>query len=285
VEFVINLHPELGTIRADRGQIEQVVLNLVLNARDAMPGGGRITAEVSNAELGEALSMGPISVPPGRYVRLMLTDTGTGMSPEVQAHLFEPFFTTKPRGIGTGLGLSTIYGIVKQSGAHILVDSELGQGTTISIYFPRIDEGVGEDGSEATLAVLGGGSETVLLVEDENSVRGPVSKLLRKAGFAVLEAAGGPQALEVAGSHNGPIDLVVTDVLMPTMSGKELVARLLARRPGLKVLYMSGHADNVIVHQGLLDEGVHLLAKPFNFQDLLRKIVGVLKTGVGFAAK
>ena len=285
VEFVINLHPELGTIRADRGQIEQVVLNLVLNARDAMPGGGGITAEVVNAELGEVLSMGPLSVPPGRYVRLMLTDTGTGMSPEVQAHLFEPFFTTKPRGIGTGLGLSTIYGIVKQSGAHILVESELGQGTTISIYFPRIDERVSEDGSEAALAVLGGGSETVLLVEDENSVREPVSKLLRKAGFAVLEAAGGPQALEVAESHNGPIDLVVTDVLMPTMSGKELVARLLARRPGLKVLYMSGHAENVIVHQGLLDEGVYLLAKPFNFQDLLRKIVEVLKTGVGFAAK
>jgi CheY-like chemotaxis protein len=285
VEFVVNLQPELGMIRADRGQIEQVILNLVMNARDAMPGGGRITAEVVSADLDEAFSMEHTSVPPGRYVRLKLTDTGTGMTPEVRAHLFEPFFTTKPRGIGTGLGLSTTYGIVKQSGAYILVESGLGQGTTISIYFPRIDERVNEDGPEATLAAPRGGSETVLLVEDENAVREPLSKLLRQAGFTVLEAAGGPQALEVAESHDGPIDLVVTDVVMPVMSGKELAAKLLARRPGLKVLYMSGHADTVIVHQGMLDEGVHLLAKPFTFQDMVRKIVEVLKTGAGSAAK
>jgi two-component system, cell cycle sensor histidine kinase and response regulator CckA len=216
-------------------------------------------------------------------VRLTLTDTGTGMTPDVQAHLFEPFFTTKPRGIGTGLGLSTTYGIVRQSGAHISVQSGLGRGTTFSIYFPQIDEGVGDEPQEAALAGARG-SETILLVEDENSVREPVSKLLRKAGFTVLEAAGGPQALEVCESHDGPIDLVVTDVVMPTMSGKELAARLLARRPGLRILYMSGHADNVIVHEGLLDEGVYLLAKPFNFQGLVRKIVEVLKTNAGTAA-
>ncbi len=277
VEFVVNLHPDLGAIRADRGQIEQVILNLVLNARDAMPGGGKISAAAVNAELGEAFSIvGQRSVPPGRYVRLTVTDTGTGMGPEVQAHLFEPFFTTKPRGIGTGLGLSTIYGIVQQSGAHISVETGLGQGTTVSIYFPRIDEVVGEDGPEAARAAPGGGSETVLIVEDENIVREPVSRLLRKAGFTVLEAASGPQALEVSESYDGPIDLVVTDVMMPKMSGKELAAKLLGTRAGLKVLYMSGHADTVIVHQGVLDEGVHLLAKPFTYQDLLRKIVEVL---------
>jgi two-component system CheB/CheR fusion protein len=286
VEFLVNLHAEAGAIRADRGQIEQVILNLVLNARDAMPGGGRISAAVMNAELGEALSIvGQAPVPPGRYVRLTLNDTGTGMSPEVQAHLFEPFFTTKPRGIGTGLGLSTTYGIVQQSGAHILVESALGQGTTISIYFPRIDEVVEEDDSKDARAALSGGSETVLLVEDENFVREPVSKLLRKAGFTVLEAASGPQALEISESHEGVIDLVVTDVMMPTMTGRELTARLLAKRPGLKVLYMSGHADNVIVHQGLLDEGKQLLVKPFTLQDLMRKIVEVLQSGAGCAAK
>ena len=284
VEFVVNPHPELGTIRADRGQIEQVILNLVLNGRDAMPRGGRITAEAVNADMGEALSTGHSPVPPGRYVRLTLTDTGTGMTPDVQAHLFEPFFTTKPRGIGTGLGLSTTYGIVQQSGAHISVESGIGQGTTISIYFPRIDEEVGEDRPEAVIAVPYGGSETVLLVEDENSVREPLCRLLRKAGFTVLEAVGGPQALEVAESHDGQIDLVVTDVMMPTMTGKELAARLLARRCGLKVLYLSGHADTVIVHQGLLDEGVYLLAKPFKIQDLVRKIVEVLKNGESSAA-
>jgi len=285
VEFVVNLQPELGTIRADRGQIEQVILNLVLNARDAMPGGGRITAEVVSATLGDAFSMEHVSVPPGRYVQLKVTDTGTGMSPEVQAHLFEPFFTTKPRGIGTGLGLSTTYGIVQQSGAHILVESGLGQGTRISIYFPRIDERVDEDCPEAAPAATPGGSETILLVEDENAVREPMSKLLRQFGFTVLEAAGGAQALEVSESHDGPIDLVVTDVMMPIMSGKELATRLLDRRPGLKVLYMSGHAANVIVHQGMLDESVHLVAKPFTFQDLVRKVVEVLKTGEGSAAK
>jgi CheY-like chemotaxis protein len=243
-----------------------------------MPGGGEISAAAVNAELGEAFSIvGQRSVPPGRYVRLTVTDTGTGMGPEVQAHLFEPFFTTKPRGIGTGLGLSTIYGIVQQSGAHISVETGLGQGTTVSIYFPRIDEVVGEDGPEAARAAPGGGSETVLIVEDENIVREPVSRLLRKAGFTVLEAASGPQALEVSESYDGPIDLVVTDVMMPKMSGKELAAKLLGTRAGLKVLYMSGHADNVIVHQGVLDEGVHLLAKPFTYQDLVRKIVEVLR--------
>jgi two-component system, cell cycle sensor histidine kinase and response regulator CckA len=279
VQFHIKPDGEIGTIRADRGQIEQVILNLVLNSRDAMPAGGRITAETTNVDVEDSFSMSHSSVLPGRFVRLTLTDTGIGMSAEVQSHLFEPFFTTKPRGIGTGLGLSTAYGIVQQSGGSIHVDSEPGRGTAVSIYFPRIDEQADEECPEPSLMIPGGRRGSVMLVEDEGSVRVPVAEVLRKAGYTVLDAESGPMALQMAELEDGPIDLLVTDVVMPGMSGKELADRLAIRRPGLKVLFVSGQTENAIVDQGIVQEGVELLPKPFTTQALLAKVDEVLRAG------
>jgi CheY-like chemotaxis protein len=203
------------------------------------------------------------------------------MSREVQAHLFEPFFTTKPRGIGTGLGLSTTYGILQQSGAHILVDSELGRGTAIDIYFPRIDEQAWEESPEPAPLMSCDKLGTLLLVEDDESVRVPIARTLRKVGYTVLEAAGGPEALQVAESLDGTIDLLVTDVVMPGMSGKDLADQLSTMRLGLKVLYISGYAGDVIGHQGVRDEGAQLLPKPFTVPDLLTRVAEVLNTGDG----
>jgi nitrogen-specific signal transduction histidine kinase/ActR/RegA family two-component response regulator len=276
IELTSSLDPELWRTRADPGQIEQAILNLVVNARDAMPRGGRLTLETANVELDEKFTRGLTTVHPGPHVMLAVSDTGLGMSPELQARLFEPFFTTKERGKGTGLGLSTTYGIVKQSGGSIWVYSEPGQGTTFKIYLPRCEEPL-DAAPEAppVPAIPLTGSETVLLVEDEPEVRRLVEKLLRKQGYTVIAAAGPGEAIPLAGSLPR-IDILLTDVIMPGMNGRELARSLAGRRPGMRVLYMSGYTDTAIAQQGILEPGTAFLSKPFTPDALARKMREVL---------
>jgi len=276
VELVARLGEDVHTVRADRGQLEQIVLNLAVNARDAMPQGGRLVVETANVTLDRSYAAMQLAAEPGEHVMLAVTDTGVGMSEEVRAHLFEPFFTTKEKGKGTGLGLATVYGIVSQLGGHIWVYSEPGQGTTFKIYLPRV-EGTGERAAaEAELPVLPG-KEIVLLVEDEQPVRTATARILRKLGYAVLEAASGPEALELAAGHAGEIDLLLTDVVMPHMSGPELERRLREARPGLRTLFTSGYTDDAILHHGVLDGGTALLQKPFSRQNLLESVRKALR--------
>jgi CheY-like chemotaxis protein len=272
VELVINTAPELGQVRADRSQIEQVVLNLVLNARDAMPGGGKITVETSNIDVDEEFSERHPAVPVGQYVALTVQDTGAGMDADTQSHLFEPFFTTKPKGSGVGLGLSTAYGIVKQSDGYIWAYSELGVGSTFTVYLPRVEAEPVAAERAAEAGEPAGGTETVLIVEDEEAIRSLARRFLERRGYRVLDAHNGPDALRVAKKHNGPIHLLLTDVVMPLMSGREVAFQLAAERPDMKVVYMSGHTEDAIVHHGVLDEGVAFLQKPFS-QNALAAIV------------
>ncbi|NWF91299.1 MAG: response regulator [Syntrophaceae bacterium] len=272
IELVYRLSDHLGKIRTDSGQIEQVVLNLTVNARDAMPSGGKLTIETANVELDEAHTRGHIGMKPGRYVMLSVSDTGCGMSPEVKEHLFEPFFTTKEWGKGTGLGLSTVYGIVKQSGGDIWVYSELNQGTTIKIYLPEVEEEADLLLEQDAKASLPSGKETILLVEDEPSVKGFAARVLSESGYHLLEAANGHEAFRIAQEYAGKIDLLLTDVVMPQMGGKELADRVKALHPQLKVLFTSGYTDNTIVHHGVLDPGILFLQKPFSPETLLRRV-------------
>jgi two-component system cell cycle sensor histidine kinase/response regulator CckA len=260
----------LGAVRADAGQIEQVIMNLAVNARDAMPSGGKLTIETSNVSLNEEYSRFHAPLKPGNYVMLAISDTGAGMDSETQARIFEPFFTTKgPK--GTGLGLSTVYGIVKQSGGYIWVYSEPGKGTTFKIYLPRVAEAVE---SVAPLPVHAGpvsaepGTETILLVEDEANLRYLARQFLEKQGYRVIEAADGAVAMQIAVAHEGVIHLLLTDVIMPGMNGRELAQRISEIRPNVKILYMSGYTENVIGHNGTLDAGIRLLQKPFTLHDL-----------------
>jgi PAS domain S-box-containing protein len=270
------LESDLGSVKADPGQIEQIIMNLAVNARDAMPQGGKITIETTNVHLDEEYAKSHIAVIPGPYVMLAVSDTGMGMDQQTQARIFEPFFTTKVAGKGTGLGLSTVYGIVKQSGGNIWVYSELGRGTTFKIYLPRVDEGAQkfERRVEAKGALKG--SETVLLAEDEEAVRTLARQLLEMYGYQVLEAANGGAALLICERHQEPIHLLITDVIMPEMSGRELADRLAQLRPDMKVLFMSGYTDNAIVHQGVLDEWADFIQKPFPTDALARKVRNVL---------
>jgi PAS domain S-box-containing protein len=276
IELVEVLEPELGNIQADPAQVEQVIVNLVVNARDAMPQGGRLVIETSNVSLDEEYAKRHVDVQPGRYVLLTVSDTGIGMDEETKAHIFEPFFSTKG-GEHTGLGLAQVYGIVKQSGGHIWVYSEPGHGTTFKIYFPRVDAPVERPLSEAETRVNLGGTETVLVVEDDDLVRDLACSVLRRFGYAVLEAKSPGDALLISERHQGPIHLLITDVIMPGMNGRELAERLSSLRPGLRVIYASGHPDNVIAARGLLEPGIDFLPKPFPPESLLRKVREVLE--------
>ena len=280
IELVTSLAPGAGGVNADPGQLEQVLLNLAVNARDAMPTGGRLSIETARFTLHEEHVERRHRLPPGDYACLVVTDTGVGMDDATQAHLFEPFFTTKEVGKGTGLGLATVYGIVKQSGGYIWVYSEPGRGTTVKVYLPRV-RGATEPAAPpphpaAPPREVRGGHETVLLVEDAAPVRALARRSLEACGYRVLDASDGPTALELSARHGEAIDLLVTDVVMPGMSGRELAERLAPARPGMKVLYTSGYTDDAMVRQGVLNAGVAFLQKPFVPDSLARKVREVL---------
>ena len=267
--------PRLAMVKADPGQIDQVIMNLIVNARDAMPNGGRITIQTQNVTLTEEQAQQSVSFVPGDYVMLKVSDNGTGMSEDTMNRVFEPFFTTKSAGRGTGLGLSTVYGIVRQSGGHVSVESELGVGTTFKIYLPTVDASHEAD-SVSSEGTLGAGSETILLVEDEEQVRIIAQEVLETMGYSVLAAANGEQALEIARQYEGPIHLALTDVVMPQMGGRELIDRLIPLRPNIKVIYMSGYTDDAIMRHNLLDDKVQFIQKPFAAYALARKVRQVL---------
>jgi len=251
-------------------------MNFAVNAKDAMPSGGRLTIETANVELDEAYARAHIGVTPGHYVMLSASDSGVGMSQEIKERAFEPFFTTKEKSKGTGLGLSTVYGIVKQCEGNIWVYSEPGKGTTFKIYLPRVDEPLEEPREKIVGEELLRGSETVLVVEDEEKVRKLTAEILGRQGYRVLEASHGDEALLIHERYDGPIHLVLVDVVMPGMNGSELAKRLAFLRPETKILYMSGYTDNAIVHHGVLEKGVNYVQKPFTMDALARKVREVL---------
>jgi two-component system cell cycle sensor histidine kinase/response regulator CckA len=276
VELVANLDGGLGLVRADPGQIEQVIMNLVVNSRDAMPSGGKVTIETSNVVLDESYTLEHTEIKPGPYVMLAVSDTGSGMDAETRKHIFEPFFTTKEKGKGTGLGLAMVYGIVKQSGGSIWVYSELGVGTVFKIYFPRAMD------SEETARTIkpalqpARGWETILLVEDEEPLRLLVKTVLERNGYTVIAPEGAKAAALCSENHPGTIHILLTDVIMPKMSGRELAEQILERRPAIKVIYMSGYTDDAIVQHGVLESGMAFLQKPFSPDAVVRKVREVL---------
>ena len=276
IELCADLEPQLGSIKADPGQLEQVIMNLAVNARDAMPTGGRLTIETRNVTIGKGHRRETMMLEEGSYVLLALRDTGQGMSEEVQAHLFEPFFTTKEKGKGTGLGLSTVYGIVKQSGGSIGIESKPGRGTTCKIYFPKVDEAAQRAQSARGVASRAHGRETILVVEDDPAVRGLVHEALRLSGYDVLVARHGIEALLTGAKHMGPIHLLLTDVVMPQMSGPEVAEKLMVVRPDIKVLYMSGYPDHPVFSQGGVKRATAFLQKPFTPNVFTQKVREVL---------
>jgi two-component system, cell cycle sensor histidine kinase and response regulator CckA len=277
IHLVTMLSPELGRVKIDPGQIEQVIMNLAVNARDAMPRGGKLTVETINTTLDDSYAREHISIKPGPYVMITVSDTGVGMNAETQSHIFEPFFTTKGHGLGTGLGLSMVYGIVKQSGGCILVYSEMGEGTTFKIYLPRVEEAEDAVLQRDESDYLPGGTETILLVEDEQAVRDLSARILRELGYTVIEAGNGEEAMLISDERaNGDIHLLLTDVVMPQMSGRLLTDMIKAARPGIKTLFSSGYTDNALVHHGALEPGTAFLQKPFSPSALARKVREVL---------
>jgi PAS domain S-box-containing protein len=276
IDLVTVIDQKLGSVKADPGQIEQIIMNLAVNARDAMPHGGSLTIETANVYLDQAYARSHMGVTPGLYVMLAISDAGVGMDAEIMSHIFEPFFTTKESGKGTGLGLATVYGIVQQSGGNIWVFSEPNKGTTFKIYLPRVEEAVLEPKPKAAPPTALVGEETILVVEDDDALRDLISTALRKYGFSVLEAAHGGEALLICEREQGPIHLLVTDVVMPQISGSALSERLSSLHPEMKVLYMSGYTENAIVHHGVLDSQVNFIAKPFRLVGLLQKVREVL---------
>jgi PAS domain S-box-containing protein len=276
INLVMVQGPVLGHVKADAGQIEQILMNLAVNARDAMPQGGKLIIETANGELDEAYADGHPVVNPGRYVKLAVSDTGIGMDAETKSHIFEPFFTTKEKGKGTGLGLATVYGIVKQSGGYVWVSSEPGRGTTFKIYLPRVEEaGESVQFPEAAGHPIAA-SETILLVEDEEAVRALAARILQRLGYKVLESTSPEDALRISERHTDPIHLLVTDVVLPRMSGPKIAEHLTFLRPNMKVLYMSGYTDDTIVRSGVLEGTKAFLQKPFTPATLARKVREVL---------
>jgi CheY-like chemotaxis protein len=279
VELIKLLADDLGLVKADPGQLEQVIMNLAVNAREVMPQGGTLTIETKNIVLEKEQMRQFPGLSPGPHILLTICDTGTGMDAETQAHVFEPFFTTKEQGKGTGLGLATVHGIVKQSEGHISVSSRVGEGTSFSIYLPRAEQIAEADEVRQSTSPALPGSETILLVEDEDVVRNLAQRVLLRNGYTVLVANQGTEALQAFQQHDGPIHLLLTDVVMPGgINGRQLAERLLAQRPKLKVLYMSGYTDDIVVRHGVLDSDVAFLEKPFSASGLARKVRQILNS-------
>lgn len=272
IDLTVVSSPNLGSVKADRGQIEQVIMNLAVNAGDAMPNGGKLTIEISNVTFDEAYIRKHRASEAGDYIMLAVTDNGVGMDERIQAQVFEPFFTTKEEGKGTGLGLSTVYGIVKQSRGYIELYSEPGHGTAFKIYLPRVDEAVERTPRGVSDTAKARGSETILLVENADGVRKLAREILHGNGYAVLEAEGGKQALLLCERYSGKIHLMVTDVVMPQMSGREVAEKIAPLRPDMKVLFMSGYADDAIVQHGVLESGEAFIQKPFSPAGLVGKV-------------
>src|SRR6266436_7411951 len=270
IELAIRLQADLGRVKADPGQLSQVLMNLAVNSRDAMPSGGKLVIETANVELDDTYGRQHLGAKPGPHVMLAISDTGTGMDSETLSHIFEPFFTTKETGKGTGLGLSMVYGIIKQNNGYIMAYSESGRGTTFKIYFPRTQESVSP--VHRANDEIPSGTETVMVVEDEAALRELTCVLLEDAGYTVLESSGAEDALETAKDMHRKIDLLLTDVVMPRLDGRELANQMVSLRPDLKVLYMSGYTDDIIVHRGVLTQGAVLVQKPFTKRTLLQKV-------------
>jgi PAS domain S-box-containing protein len=281
IELITVLHPGLGRVKADPGQVEQVIANLTVNARDAMPGGGKLIIETGNVELDEMYAAARPDARPGPHVMLAVSDTGHGMDAETLSHMFEPFFTTKGLGQGTGLGLATVYGIVRQVGGQVMVYSEPGRGTSFKIYLPRLEGQADEVPAAMPMGPAPTGTETVLLVEDESALRTLIHEILRTAGYRILQGATPDEALATAAAHQGVIHLVLTDVILPSMSGREMADALRSARPRTRALFMSGYTDDAISHHGILEPGTHFMEKPFTADALLRKIREVLDAREG----
>jgi two-component system, cell cycle sensor histidine kinase and response regulator CckA len=276
IKLTMRLDRNVGRIKVDPGQLDQILMNLVVNARDAMPNGGELVLHTAGAEFDEIYVKQHLGTSTGQYVMLAVSDTGTGMDAATLSHIFEPFFTTKEKGKGTGLGLSTVYGIVKQAGGHIVPYSEAGQGTTMKIYFPRVESGEFLEGAKKLVEAIARGTEGVLVVEDETALRELARSILEDSGYSVFEASGLDQAIKIIQGNGAKISLLLTDVVMPGTGGKELAKQLTALQPGLKVMFMSGYADEVIAHNGNFAEGTVLIQKPFTKRVLLTKIREVL---------
>ena len=277
VELSTRLAPTTGRVKADPGQLEQVVMNLAVNARDAMPNGGKLTLETANVDLDEAYAADHYPARAGPFVMLAVSDTGIGMSEETQAHMFEPFFTTKEKGKGTGLGLATVYGIIKQSGGFIWVYSEVGHGTTFKLYLPRVEELAERAAAPAQVRTRPArGTETVLVVEDEAPVRNVARQVLERHGYTVLEAPSAEAALDIATRYSGTIHLLLTDVVMPGLNGRELASRLADLRPDARVIFMSGYTDDAVTRHGVLEPGSAYVQKPFTPDAIARRVREVL---------
>jgi CheY-like chemotaxis protein len=277
IHFTLTLAPSLKHVIADASQLEQIVMNLSINARDAMPNGGELMIQTQDVDMDNNYVVLHPEVIPGPYVMLAISDTGAGISREDQARIFEPFFTTKEKGKGTGLGLATVYGIVKQSRGYIYLYSEPGMGTTFKVYLPAAEHAGTLPGKLSDAQqLMSKNNETILLVEDETNVRSLAQMILKSCGYKILEAKSGDEALQICAQHKGPIDLLLTDVIMPGLNGHELATRLTSKYPDLQVLYMSGYTDDIITRHGILSEGTMFMSKPFSSEMLARKVHEVL---------